>query len=136
MQQNHQIPAEQPEEGAPPCSVGIERHREASRGIEVAMVWLHVVLQPSATTWRTATPETALRELVERVRHGGPVLVAVEAMGGYERLVVALRATAEVPSRWSIPVRCAPLPKRPGASPRHMRSMLRCWPPSPRPCAC
>jgi len=60
-------------------------------GIDVAKAWLDIAIRPSGTTWRTANVEADLPELVERVRRLEPVLVVLEATGGYERVVVALR---------------------------------------------
>src|SRR5260221_12584770 len=67
-------------------------------GIDVAKAWLDVAVRPNGTTWRTANAEAELPPLVERVQQLGPQLVVLEATGGYERVVVALLATAGVPS--------------------------------------
>ncbi len=83
MQEQAQLPVEP----ATACYVGID----------VAKAWLDVAVRPSGTTWRTANVETDLPELVERVRRLEPVLVVLEATGGYERVVVALLATAGLP---------------------------------------
>jgi transposase len=66
-------------------------------GIDVAKAWLDVAVRPGGQTWRTANTEEELPALVERVRQLGPQLVVLEATGGYERVVVALLATAGVP---------------------------------------
>lgn len=81
------MPSEQSTAAATACYVGID----------VAKAWLDIAVRPSGTTWRTANTETELPALVERVRQVGPALVVLEATGGYERMVVALLATAGIP---------------------------------------
>ena len=85
--ESRQIPSEPPAAAVTACSVGID----------VAKAWLDIAVRPSGTTWRTANAETDLPELVERVRRVEPVLVVLEATGSYERVVVALLATARLP---------------------------------------
>src|SRR5260221_7788793 len=85
--ESRQIPSEPLAAAVTTCSVGID----------VAKAWLDIAVRPSGTTWRTANAETDLPELVERVRRVEPVLVVLEATGSYERVVVALLATARLP---------------------------------------
>jgi transposase len=69
-------------------------------GIDVAKAWLDVAVRPSGETGRTANLEADLPAVVERLQALGPQLVVLEAtgrQGGYERVVVALLASAGMP---------------------------------------
>jgi len=87
MPPRSQIPSEQPEEVTPPCYVGSD----------VAKAWLDVAPRPSGATWRTANAGAGRPPLVDRSRPLSPHLVVPEATGGYERVAVALLATAGIP---------------------------------------
>jgi transposase len=54
-------------------------------GIDVAKGWLDVAERPSGRVWRVANDEAGWAALVGRLRAlGGPLLIVLEASGGYE----------------------------------------------------
>ena len=66
-------------------------------GIDVAQDQLEVHVRPTAESWRVATDETALAGLVERLRALRPLLIVLEATGGYETMVAVALAEAGLP---------------------------------------
>lgn len=78
--------ASHPGAGAP-CYVGMDI---AKAGVEVA-------IRPTGDHWHSATDAAGLTTLAERLRALGPVLVVLEATGGYEAPVVTALALAAVP---------------------------------------
>jgi transposase len=75
-------------------------------GIDVAKAWLDVAVRPlgpsspsapAQAAWRTENQDSAISRLVEQLRALAPQLIVLEATGGYERLVVAQVAEAELP---------------------------------------
>lgn len=66
-------------------------------GIDVAKAELVIASRPTGETWTVANDAAGVREVVERMRGLGPVLVVLEATGGYELAAVAALAAAEVP---------------------------------------
>jgi transposase len=75
-------------------------------GIDVAKQHLDIHVRPTDERFRLLRDEAGLGNLVERLRPLGPVLVVLEATGGYE----------------SIRGRSAILPARPASSPRPIPS--------------
>jgi transposase len=57
-------------------------------GIDVAKAWLDVAERPGGASWRVANDEAGWRQLIAALAGGGPVLIVVEASGGYELGVV------------------------------------------------
>src|SRR5690348_15933159 len=78
-----------------------EAAREAERGvyvgIDVAKGALDVAVRPAGTSWRSGNDEAGRAEIVARLRPLAPTLIVLEATGGYERLLVAALALAELP---------------------------------------
>lgn len=66
-------------------------------GIDVAHAELVVALRPSLETWTVPNEERGIADLVRRLRPLHPVLVVLEATGGYERMVVGALAMAGFP---------------------------------------
>jgi len=66
-------------------------------GVDVAKTELVTGLRPTGEVWTVSNDETGIQELLQRLRPHGPVLVVIEATGGYERGVVAALAAAGIP---------------------------------------
>jgi transposase len=66
-------------------------------GIDVAKDRLDVHLRPSGASFAVARDGEALAVLVERLRALAPVLVVIEATGGYETVVASAIAAAQLP---------------------------------------
>ena len=66
-------------------------------GIDVAKAELVVSIVPSAERFTVANDERGVRTLVERLRAIAPVLIVLEATGGYELLGVVALAAATLP---------------------------------------
>lgn len=66
-------------------------------GIDVAKAELVIVVRPSGELWTAANDEAGVRALVARLRALAPELIVLEATGGYELLVAAALAAAELP---------------------------------------
>jgi transposase len=66
-------------------------------GIDVAKAELVVSILPSAERFTVANDERGVRTLVERLRSLEPMLIVLEATGGYELLGVAALAAAALP---------------------------------------
>jgi transposase len=66
-------------------------------GIDVAKRHLDVAVRPGTTHWRVANQEQDIATLVARLQELQPDLVVLEATGGFERLVTAALAAAQIP---------------------------------------
>lgn len=66
-------------------------------GIDVSKARLDVALSTAEAGWSFPNSEAGVRELVDRLRAIAPVLVVMEATGGFEVPVAAALAAAEVP---------------------------------------
>ena len=66
-------------------------------GIDVAKRHLDVAVRPGTTHWRVANQEQDMATLVTRLQELQPDLVVLEAPGGFERLVTAALAAAQIP---------------------------------------
>jgi transposase len=66
-------------------------------GIDVAKVELVMAIRPSGERWTATNDGVGLQRLLARLREAAPVLVVLEATGGYERAAVAALATAGLP---------------------------------------
>ncbi len=73
-------------------------------GIDVAKAWLDVAERPSGRSWRVANDAGGWQELVTELVGGGPVLIVLEASGGYEVGVVTALDLAGVPPVVANPV--------------------------------
>jgi transposase len=66
-------------------------------GIDVSKAWLDVAVHGEATFFRVKNDDQGIAELVEWMQTIEPVLVVLEATGGFEKLVVVGLAHADVP---------------------------------------
>jgi transposase len=66
-------------------------------GIDVSKSWVDVYVRPDGAGFRSVTDSEGLAELVRRLRPLSPVLVVMEASGGYEGIVAASLAEAGLP---------------------------------------
>ncbi|HKT60495.1 MAG TPA: IS110 family transposase [Gemmatimonadales bacterium] len=66
-------------------------------GIDVAKDSLEIAVRPTGTTWRTGTSRHALSQLAGQLAALGPVLIVLEATGGYEQPVAAALTGAALP---------------------------------------
>jgi transposase len=66
-------------------------------GIDVSKDRLDVCVRPSGETFVVTRDDEGLERLVERLRALAPVLVALEATGGYETVVASALAAAHLP---------------------------------------
>jgi transposase len=66
-------------------------------GIDVAKAEFVIAIRPSGERWTATNDEEGIQRLVTRLGEAAPVLVVLEATGGYERSVVGALATARLP---------------------------------------
>lgn len=66
-------------------------------GIDVAKAVLEVAERPSGARWSVATDPAGLAQLQERLQAARPVLIVLEATGGYEVPVVAALVAVGLP---------------------------------------
>ncbi len=66
-------------------------------GVDVAKAHLDVAVRPSGAAWRVANDTAGIVGLAERLAALRPVVVVVEATGGYEAPLVGALAAASVP---------------------------------------
>jgi transposase len=83
-------------------------------GIDVGKTWLDVAFWGSAETWRVRNDEAGVAEIIQRLAEVGPVLIAVEATGGYEQLCVQAMLRKGMPVAVVNPTRVRALAKAAG----------------------
>ena len=66
-------------------------------GIDVAKAQLDLAVEPTGATWTVPRSRGGLRRLQEQLQALRPTRIVLEASGGYERLVVATLAAADLP---------------------------------------
>lgn len=66
-------------------------------GVDVSKDWLDVAVRPTAESWRSANDDGGIAECATRIEAIKPVLVVLEASGGYQSPMVAELATRGVP---------------------------------------
>jgi transposase len=66
-------------------------------GIDVAKAEFVIAIRPSGERWTATNDEEGIQRLVTRLGEAAPVLVVLEATGGYERPVAGALATARLP---------------------------------------
>ena len=71
--------------------------QEVFVGIDVSKEWFDVAVRPGPERWHGSQDEAGVAELTDRLRQLDPCLVVMEASGGYERLIAAALAAAELP---------------------------------------
>lgn len=71
--------------------------KETFIGIDVSKARLDVAMHEPATDWQVENHETGIANLIERLRSLQPTLIVLEATGGYELMLVAELAAAQLP---------------------------------------
>lgn len=66
-------------------------------GIDVAKEHIDVHILPAGKSWQAKTSSCDLKKAARRIKKYAPKVVAVEATGGYENVVIAHLAAARVP---------------------------------------
>jgi transposase len=66
-------------------------------GIDVAKAQRDIALRPTGERWEVSNDETGIAALVVRLQAVQPMLIVLEATGGYHRAVVAALAAAALP---------------------------------------
>ena len=66
-------------------------------GIDVSKAKLDVHVRPLGEAFVVSQSDAGYEELVRRLKAHGPAVIAIEATGGYERLVAAALAAASLP---------------------------------------
>ena len=66
-------------------------------GIDVAQATLDIAVRPTAETWQVANDASGISTLVTQLQTLAPVLIVLEATGGYQGPVTAALATADLP---------------------------------------
>ena len=66
-------------------------------GIDVAKAHLDIALRPTGERWTIANDDASITALVAQLQAVDPMLIVLEATGGYQRAVVAALATAGLP---------------------------------------
>lgn len=66
-------------------------------GIDVSKWQLDIAARPSGESWTTTNDESGIHKLVKCLRRSCPVLIVMEATGGYELELVMALATAKLP---------------------------------------
>lgn len=87
---------------------------EAYVGIDVGKTWLDVALWGSGTIWRASNDDEGVTKIMERVSALEPQLIAVEATGGYEQLLVQSMLLNGLPVAVVNPTRVRALSKATG----------------------
>lgn len=83
-------------------------------GIDVGKTWLDVALWGSNAVWRVSNDDEGVAEIMARVAALGLQLIAVEATGGYEQLVVQTMLLNSLPVAVVNPTRVRALSKATG----------------------
>ena len=87
---------------------------DAYVGIDVGKTWLDVALWGNNAVWRVSNDDEGVAEIVARVTALGLQLIAVEATGGYEQLVVQTMLLNSLPVAVVNPTRVRALSKATG----------------------
>jgi hypothetical protein len=102
--------------------------------MDVAKAQLDIALRPTGERWAVTNDETGITALVVQLQAMQPMLIVLEATGGYHRAVVAALAAAALPIVVVNPRQYETLRKRLGSWPKPMRSMPVLWLTLRRPC--
>ena len=106
-------------------------------GIDIAKAQVDVAIRPTDDRWVVPHDETGVRQLVSRLKTLEPVMVLLEASGGFSASGGCLGSRG-VPWSSSTPARCGTSPGPPGSWPRPSLDR-RFWLTSPKqsvhPCA-
>jgi transposase len=66
-------------------------------GIDISKTWLDIAVHESEETWRVGNDDVGIAGLVKRLKQARPILIVLEATGGYEMQLVAQLAQAKLP---------------------------------------
>ena len=110
---------------ASPIEQGRVAMEQVYVGIDVSKDRLDVHVHPLGEAFAVERSGAGLEELIARLRPLLPVLVALEATGGFETVAAAALAGAGLPLGWAIRHRCAITLRRSGDGPRPTRSTPR-----------
>jgi transposase len=83
-------------------------------GIDVGKTWLDVAVWGNEETRRVRNDEAGVAEIIQHIAEGAPRLIAVEATGGYEQLVVQAMLRKGLPVAVVNPTRVRALAKAAG----------------------
>jgi transposase len=83
-------------------------------GIDVGKTWLDVALWGSETVWRVSNDDGGVAKVMARLAEMEPQLIAVEATGGYEQLLVQSMLLESLPVAVVNPTRVRALSKATG----------------------
>ncbi len=87
---------------------------EAYVGIDVGKAWLDVALWGSDAVWRVSNDDDGVAKITARIAAMEPQLIAVEATGGYEQLLVQTMLLNSLPVAVVNPTRVRALSKATG----------------------
>ena len=87
---------------------------EAYVGIDVGKTWLDVALWGSEDVWRVSNDDDGVAKIMTQVAQVEPQLIAVEATGGYEQLLVQSMLLNSLPVAVINPTRVRALAKATG----------------------
>lgn len=87
---------------------------EAYVGIDVGKTWLDVAVWGDAAVWRVSNDEEGVAKIMTRVAAMEPQLIAVEATGGYEQMLVQTMLLNSLPVAVVNPTRVRALSKATG----------------------
>lgn len=83
-------------------------------GIDVGKTWLDVAWWGSEDTLRVSNDEAGVAEIIQIIAESKPILIAVEATGGYEQLIVQAMLLKGMPVAVVNPTRVRALAKATG----------------------
>jgi transposase len=83
-------------------------------GIDVGKTWLDVARRGNEQVWRVSNDEAGVAAILERMEEWGPVLIVVEATGGYEQFAVQRMLLKGLPVAVVNPTRVRALAKATG----------------------
>jgi transposase len=66
-------------------------------GIDISKAWLDIAVHASDVTWRATNDEPGMTKLLKQLKQMKPVLIVLEATGGYEMQLVAELVHAKMP---------------------------------------
>jgi transposase len=107
-----------------PIAQGRDQMEAIVVGIDVSKDRLDVHVRPAGTVLSFGRDAAGIEGLIGELLRVVPQLIAVEATGGFETVVVASLAAASLPVV-VIRRKCAPLPSRSADAPRPTRSTPR-----------
>lgn len=104
-------------------------------GIDVSKDRLDICVRPSGEAFVVTRDDEGLERLVERLRALAPILIALEATGGYETVVASALAAAHLPLAVVNPRQIRDFARSTGKLAKTDRLDAAAMPTSPRPFA-